>query len=126
MAPRRPDALEVRIEPFETPATMGGGLCVVRGETLVLIDQRAPLPDRIRAPRSGADRTPERDRLHGTGGPGAHRGNRGRLEAPYRMSSRIELQSGPLSLLAARTKTPDSAVRKIIPPGIHMMSPPSC
>jgi hypothetical protein len=41
--------VEVRIEPFETPATMGGGLCVVRGETLVLIDQRAPLPDRIRA-----------------------------------------------------------------------------
>jgi hypothetical protein len=39
----------VRIEPFEMPATMGGGLCVVRGETLVLIDQRAPLPDRIRA-----------------------------------------------------------------------------
>jgi hypothetical protein len=27
---------------------MGGGLCVVRGEKLVLIDQRAPLPDRIR------------------------------------------------------------------------------
>ena len=28
---------------------MGGGLCVVRGESLVLIDQRAPLPDRLRA-----------------------------------------------------------------------------
>jgi len=41
--------VEVRLEPFETPATMGGGLCVVRGEKLVLIDQRAPLPDRIRA-----------------------------------------------------------------------------
>ena len=41
--------VEVRIEPFATPATMGGGLCVVRGETLVLIDQRAPLPDRLRA-----------------------------------------------------------------------------
>jgi hypothetical protein len=41
--------VEVRMEPFETPATMGGGLCVVRGETLVLIDQRAPLPDRLRA-----------------------------------------------------------------------------
>jgi hypothetical protein len=39
----------VRMEPFETPATMGGGLCVVRGENLVLIDQRAPLFDRIRA-----------------------------------------------------------------------------
>ena len=40
--------VEVRTEPFETPATLGGGLCVVRGETLVLIDQRAPLPDRLR------------------------------------------------------------------------------
>ncbi len=42
--------MEVRSEPFETPATMGGGLCVGRGENLVLIDQRAPLPDRLRAP----------------------------------------------------------------------------
>ena len=39
----------VRMEPFETPAIMGGGLCVVRGENLVLVDQRAPLFDRIRA-----------------------------------------------------------------------------
>jgi hypothetical protein len=28
---------------------MGGGLYVVRGESLILIDQRAPLPDRLRA-----------------------------------------------------------------------------
>lgn len=41
--------VEVRLEPFETPATVGGGLCVLRGEHLVLIDQRAPLPDRVRA-----------------------------------------------------------------------------
>ena len=41
--------VEVRMEPFETPATTGGGLCAVRGENLVLIDQRAPLLDRIRA-----------------------------------------------------------------------------
>jgi hypothetical protein len=41
--------VEVRSEPFETPAAMGGGLCVVRGEHLVLIDQRAPLADRLRA-----------------------------------------------------------------------------
>jgi hypothetical protein len=41
--------VDVRIEPFETPATLGGGLCVVRGEALVLIDQRAPLPDRLLA-----------------------------------------------------------------------------
>jgi hypothetical protein len=39
--------VEVRIEPFETPAPKGGGLCVVRGERLVLIDQRASLLDRI-------------------------------------------------------------------------------
>jgi hypothetical protein len=41
--------VEVRMEPFETPAAMGGGLCVVRGAHLVLIDQRAPLADRLRA-----------------------------------------------------------------------------
>jgi hypothetical protein len=41
--------VEVRMEPFETPATMGWGLCVVRGEKLVLIDRSAPLPDRILA-----------------------------------------------------------------------------
>jgi hypothetical protein len=39
--------VEIRIEPFETPAPKGGGLCIVRGERLVLIDQRAPLFDRI-------------------------------------------------------------------------------
>jgi len=31
--------VEIRIEPFETPATMGGGLCIARGEELVLIDR---------------------------------------------------------------------------------------
>ena len=41
--------VEVRSEPFETPAAMGGGLCLVRGAHLVLIDQRAPLPDRLHA-----------------------------------------------------------------------------
>jgi len=41
--------VEVRREPFETPAVVGGGLCVLRGENLVLIDERAPLPDRVRA-----------------------------------------------------------------------------
>ncbi|HXA96165.1 MAG TPA: hypothetical protein VN323_11440 [Candidatus Dormibacteraeota bacterium] len=41
--------VEVRSEPFETPAAAAGGLCVVRGENLVLIDQRAPLVDRVRA-----------------------------------------------------------------------------
>ena len=38
--------VEVRSEPFETPALMGGGLCVVRGAHLVLIDQQAV--DRLR------------------------------------------------------------------------------
>jgi hypothetical protein len=41
--------VEVRSEPFETPAALGGGLCLVRGAHLVLIDQRAPLVDRLRA-----------------------------------------------------------------------------
>lgn len=41
--------VEVRMEPFETPAVMGGGLCVLRDEKLVLIDQSAPFPDRILA-----------------------------------------------------------------------------
>ena len=41
--------VEVRTAPFETPAAMGGGLCIVRGAHLVLIDQRAPLVDRLRA-----------------------------------------------------------------------------
>jgi hypothetical protein len=39
--------VEVRVEPFETPATMGGGLCLVRGEKLVLIDRNATVPDRL-------------------------------------------------------------------------------
>jgi hypothetical protein len=39
--------VEVRVEPFETPPTRGGGLCIVRGEKLVLLDQHATLPDRI-------------------------------------------------------------------------------
>ena len=47
-AARRLD-VEVRFEPFETPAAMGGGLCLVRGAHLVLIDQRAALADRLRA-----------------------------------------------------------------------------
>jgi hypothetical protein len=51
--------VEVRMEPFQTPATKGGGLCILRGEKLVLIDQSAPLTDRIfaslgRCPNSGA------------------------------------------------------------------------
>lgn len=41
--------VEVRIEPFETPATGGGGLCVLRGEQLVLLDATAPLHERILA-----------------------------------------------------------------------------
>jgi hypothetical protein len=39
--------VEVRIEPFETPAIAGGGLCLFRGETLVLLDACAPLRGRV-------------------------------------------------------------------------------
>ena len=41
--------IAVRIEPFETPATAGGGSCVFRGERLILIDATAPLRGRIAA-----------------------------------------------------------------------------
>lgn len=41
--------VEVRIEPFETPASSGGGGCVLRGERLVLLDAGAPLEKRIHA-----------------------------------------------------------------------------
>ncbi len=41
--------IAVRIEPFETPVAGGGGLCVVRGHPLVLLDSSAPLPARVRA-----------------------------------------------------------------------------
>jgi hypothetical protein len=39
----------VRIEPFDTPAGGGGGLCTLRGEPLIVLDARAPLWDRARA-----------------------------------------------------------------------------
>lgn len=39
----------VRVEPFETPATSGGGSCVFLGKPLVLIDASAPLQGRIAA-----------------------------------------------------------------------------
>jgi hypothetical protein len=38
---------EVRVEAFETPAAAGGGLCTLRGEPWIVLDQRAPLSDRI-------------------------------------------------------------------------------
>jgi hypothetical protein len=40
---------EIRMESFETPATAGGGSCVLRGEPLILLDARAPLQQRIEA-----------------------------------------------------------------------------
>lgn len=39
----------MRVEPFETPATAGGGSCVLRGERLILLDAQAPLRERIGA-----------------------------------------------------------------------------
>jgi UDP-N-acetylmuramate dehydrogenase len=41
--------VEVRIEPFETPAAGGGGRCVVKGRDLILLDARAPLAGRVDA-----------------------------------------------------------------------------
>lgn len=41
--------IRIRIERFEPPATAGGGLCLIRGEPLVLLDGQAPLRDRILA-----------------------------------------------------------------------------
>lgn len=41
--------VEVRIEPFETPAVSGGGMCLLRGEKLVLLDAHAPLTNRTLA-----------------------------------------------------------------------------
>jgi hypothetical protein len=41
--------VEVRVEPFETPAAGAGGLCVLHGHRLVLLDARAPQRDRITA-----------------------------------------------------------------------------
>ncbi len=39
----------VRVELFETPATAGGGSCVLQGERLIVIDAGAPLHVRIAA-----------------------------------------------------------------------------
>ena len=41
--------VDVRIEPFETPATAAGGRCVFQGKHLILVDASAPLRDRIMA-----------------------------------------------------------------------------
>jgi hypothetical protein len=41
--------ITIRVEPFETPSEAGGGSCVLRGESLILLDARAPLPQRIGA-----------------------------------------------------------------------------
>jgi UDP-N-acetylmuramate dehydrogenase len=41
--------VEVRVEPFQTPAVRGGGRCVLDGRELILLDARAPLVDRVEA-----------------------------------------------------------------------------
>ena len=39
----------IRVEPFETPPAAGGGSCILRGESLILLDAQAPLLQRIEA-----------------------------------------------------------------------------
>ena len=39
----------IRVEPFETPPAAGGGSCILRGESLILLDAEAPLLQRIEA-----------------------------------------------------------------------------
>jgi hypothetical protein len=41
--------VEVRVEPFETPAAGAGGLCLLHGQRLVLLDARAPQRGRIQS-----------------------------------------------------------------------------
>src|SRR6478736_4437705 len=41
--------VEVRVEPFQKPSERGGGLCVVRGKRLVILDQGASRAERARA-----------------------------------------------------------------------------
>jgi hypothetical protein len=41
--------ISVRTEWFETPAAGGGAACLLRGRPLVLLDERAPLRDRVTA-----------------------------------------------------------------------------
>ena len=41
--------LDVRVEPFDTPARRAGGLCSLRGSKLVLLDGHAPVRDRALA-----------------------------------------------------------------------------
>jgi UDP-N-acetylmuramate dehydrogenase len=41
--------VQVRVEPFETPPARGGGRCLVAGRDLILLDARAPLPERVAA-----------------------------------------------------------------------------
>ena len=41
--------LRVRVEPFETPGVLAGGLCWLRGRQLILVDENAPMVDRARA-----------------------------------------------------------------------------
>lgn len=39
--------VEVRLEPFSTAPTSGGGLCTLGGRALIVIDHQAPLATRV-------------------------------------------------------------------------------
>ncbi len=39
--------VEVRVEPFDTPALRAGGLCSLRGAKLILLDGHASLDERL-------------------------------------------------------------------------------
>jgi hypothetical protein len=41
--------IEVRVEAFEKPSARGGGLCLVKGKRLVILDAGASPPERARA-----------------------------------------------------------------------------
>jgi hypothetical protein len=57
--------LAVRVEPFETPTTAGGGSCVLQGERLILLDARAPLRERIGALARVLSELEDQGHLHG-------------------------------------------------------------
>jgi hypothetical protein len=41
--------MEIRVEPFKTPSDSAGGLCRMKGRNLVILDEKASVPERARA-----------------------------------------------------------------------------